>query len=128
MNLQFNRIIIDADEQPAVIERYAGFMYLYRYDLRQEEPIESETEDTPKNRYSFVEVRLKGYPNRNETIKDLIRKLVSLEDELKLVNDFNEASLHNEVNSTDYKDYIKYLEFRREIKQNVRTDFSNAGY
>ena len=73
MNLEFGRVTVDTDVQPAVIERYAGNMYLYRYDLKQEEFVESEleTEDSSKLRYSFVEVRLKGYPNRNETIKFL---------------------------------------------------------
>lgn len=129
MNLEFGRIYIDADEAPAVIERYAGSMYLYRYDLKLEEPVETESEDdTPKSRYSFVEVRLKGYPNRNETIKCLLRKLVTLEDELKLINDFNEAVENDELNSDDYTNYKKYLEFRKEIKRNVRTDFDNEGY
>lgn len=129
MNLEFGRIYIDTDETPAVIERYAGSMYLYRYDLKLEEPVETESEDdTPKSRYSFVEVRLKGYPNRNETIKCLLRKLVTLEDELKLINDFNEAVENDELNSDDYTNYKKYLEFRKEIKRKVRTDFDNEGY
>lgn len=129
MNLEFGRIYIDTDETPAVIERYAGSMYLYRYDLKLEEPVETESEDdTHKSRYSFVEVRLKGYPNRNETIKCLLRKLVTLEDELKLINDFNEAVENDKLNSDDYTNYKKYLEFRKEIKRNVRTDFDNEGY
>ena len=129
MNLEFGRIYMDADETPAVIERYAGGMYLYRYDLKLEEPVETESEDdTPKARYSFVEVRLKGYPNRNETIKCLLRKLVTLEDELKLINDFNEAVENDDLDSDDYTNYKKYLEFRKEVKRNVRTDFDNEGY
>lgn len=127
MNLEFGRIIIDADTPPATIERYAGYMYIYRYELKQEEPITSE-DRLFKNRYSFVEVRLKGYPNRNETVKYLLRQLVSLEDELKLINDYNESIITNNTNSTDYSNYVKYLTFRREVKSKVNEDFTNAGY
>lgn len=126
MNLEFGRVTIDADEKPAVIERYAGHMYIYRYDI-QHETIESE-ENEHQNRYSFVEVRLKGFPNRNETVKYLLRQLVTLEDELKLINDYNESIITNNTDSTDYSDYVKYLTFRREVKSKVNNDFTNAGY
>lgn len=127
MNLEFNRVYVDANEMPAVIERYAGNKYLYRYDLRQEEPVQSEENESPMGRYSFVDVRLVGYPNHNETIKYLIRQLISLEDELKLINDYNESVLFEPDSSTSegYQDYITYLEVRRTIKSKVKTDFSN---
>ena len=128
MNLIFDRVYMNADEQPVVLEKIAGNMYLYRYDLREEEPVESDNEMfNESRRFSFVEVRLKGCPNKSETIKHLIRRLVTLEDELKLLNDYNEVINleENASNSEEYENYMRYLEFRKEIKQKVKHDFDN---
>lgn len=122
MNLVFNKTIITSKEIPTVIERRKDNTCLYKYDLQE---IATDTEEL---KYSYVPVVLKGYPNRNEAIKGLLRKLVTLEDELKLINDFNEAVENDELKSPEYTEYIKYLEFRKEIKQKVKTDFTNAGY
>lgn len=128
MNLEFGRLYIDTNEELPVIERYAGNMYLYRYDLRLEESVEED--ETNLKRYSFVEVRLQGYPNRNETIKNLIHQLVSSDDEMKLNNDYNEVmNFEDNPKETDaYKEYMKYLNFRKEIRTKVNVDFDDSGY
>lgn len=130
MNLAFDRVVKDYVTPPAVLERNKGNMYLYRYDIIEVpyEPSNDNMEPTHEGkRYSFVEVLLPGYPNKNEVIKYLIRQLVSLEDELKIINDYNEV-IHldeNYLNSDEYTTYIEYLRIRHEIKSKVNTDFNN---
>ncbi len=130
MNLSFDRVIKDYVTPPAVLERNKGNMYLYRYDIVEASSTEPSDDDIPVpegTKYSFVEVLLPGYPNKNEVIKYLIRKLVSLEDELKIINDYNEV-LHLDpdyVNSEEYKTYMEYLRVRHEIKSKLKTDFDN---
>lgn len=126
MNLTFARTYIDTNERPEVFERLKGNMYLYRYDIQQEESIKDEETKETVNRYSFVTVQLKGYPNSNEVIKYLIRLIVSLEDELKLINDYNESLLFNE--SAEDSEYVQYLTLRRELKTKVINDFNNNKY
>lgn len=131
MNLILDRTIYTSVEKPAIIERNKDHTYAYRYDLKEEAKKDTEDEMTSEiegTKYSYVSVLLKGYPNRNETIKYLLRKLVSLEDELKLVNDYNEAVKFEDFDSEEYKSYIDYLTLRKTIKTKVKEDFKNAGY
>lgn len=128
MNLKFNRLYIDSNCNLDIIERIPSNYYIYKYDLREES--EDEFQSSPNKKYSYVEVKLKGFPNYNETIKALLRMLVSLEDELKLINDYNEAlEFEYEYKDTkEYKNYIEYISFRKEIKDKVKQDFTNNGY
>lgn len=124
MNLQFVRTYMDTNERPSVFERLKGNMYLYRYDIQQEAPVETEDSEESLDRYSFVAVQLKGYPNSNEVIKCMIRMLLSLEDELKLLNDYNESIIFGEPLYDD-SEYIQYLTLRRLLKTVVSNDFKN---
>lgn len=130
-----------SDYNPPVIERIAGFTYIYRYDIQQEDPVsrkdvmggedsENSEDEEPIPQYSFVSVTLKGYPSRQQTIKALLKQMYSIEDELKIINDYNEVmALSEDPTSTDeYNTYIDYLTVRRAIKIKVNDDFTNNGY
>lgn len=131
MNLIFNRTVVSSTTPLDILERRVDNTYLYRYDLQdipQEESGDSETRLIPEgNKYSYVSIMLNGYPNKNEVIKYLIRQLLTTEDELKIINDYNEVvNLVPEYESTDeYKTYMDYLTVRHEIKSKVSKDFKN---
>ena len=131
MNLIFNRTIVSSYTPLEILERRVDNTYLYRYDLQeipQERSDDSETRPIPEgNTYSYVSVMLNGYPNKNEVIKYLIRQLLTAEDELKIINDYNEVvSLVPEYESTEeYRTYMHYLTLRHEIKSKVSEDFKN---
>ena len=131
MNLIFNRTVVNSLTPLDILERRADNTYLYRYDLHeipQEESDDSETRPIQEgNTYSYVSVMLNGYPNKSEVIKYLIRQLLTEEDELKIINDYNEVvNLVSGFENTDeYKTYMNYLTIRHEIKSKVSEDFKN---
>ena len=131
MNLIFNRTVVSNSTPLEILERRVDNTYLYRYDLQeipQEKHDDSETRPIPEgNTYSYVSVMLNGYPNKNEVIKYLIRQLLTTEDELKIINDYNEVvSLVPEYENTEeYRTYMDYLTIRHEIKSKVSEDFKN---
>ena len=131
MDLIFNRTVVNSPTPLDVLERRVDNTYLYRYDLQeipQEKSDDTKMSPIPEgNIYSYVSVMLNGYPNKNEVIKHLIRQLLSEEDELKIINDYNEVvSLVPEYESTDeYRTYMNYLTIRHEIKSKVNEDFKN---
>ena len=131
MNLIFNRTVVSSTTPLDILERRVDNTYLYKYDLQeipQEESDDSETRPIQEgNTYSYVSVMLNGYPNKSEVIKYLIRQLLTEEDELKIINDYNEViNLVPEYESTDeYKTYMDYLTVRHEIKSKVNEDFKN---
>lgn len=131
MDLIFNRTVVNSPTPLDVLERRVDNTYLYRYDLQEiprEKSDDSEMSPIPEgNTYSYVSVMLNGYPNKNEVIKYLIRQLLTTEDELKIINDYNEVvSLAPEYESTEeYRTYMDYLTIRHEIKSKVNEDFKN---
>lgn len=128
MDLVLNRTYTDGSDGLEIIRRLPDKHYLYKYDFR-EEPDKQREDGTTEKCYSYVPVLLKGYPNLNEVIKYLLRQVISLENELKMINDLNEIKMLDEGNineSPEYEVYTRYLELRREIKHKVRDDFNNA--
>lgn len=131
MDLIFNRTVVNSPTPLDVLERRVDNTYLYRYDLQeipQEKSDDTEMSPIPEgNTYSYVSVMRNGYPNKNEVIKYLIRQLLTTEDELKIINDYNEVvSLVPEYESTEeYRTYMDYLTIRHEIKSKVNEDFKN---
>ena len=133
MDLMFNRTIVSDTTVPEILERRKDNTYLYRYDLQEIVKEESTSEEessipsTDEHTYSYVSVMLNGYPNRGEVIKYLIRQLVTLEDELKIINDYNEVVklVKNYTKTEEYKTYMDYLTIRHEIKSKVSEDFKN---
>lgn len=128
--MNFNLSRTSLDFKPPVIERIKGMHYIYRYDIQEEEVPSMRDENKTEKRYSFVEVPLAGYPNRRQVVKVLLKQLITMEDELNILNDYNEVvNLEENYKETEeYKVYMQYIILRHTIKNKVKEDFNHYNF
>lgn len=118
---------IEMNEQPNLIEKLGNGTYYYNYDIKSEEVsiTDPETEDvTTETRWSCVQAHLRGVPECTSCIQAIIRKYISTEEELALINKYSAYQMGIIVDSSVCSEYQEYCGLVATIKANVKKDFS----
>lgn len=75
--------------------------------------------------YEFTLLQYKDMPTMDQCIKSLLKSVLDTDNELKLINDYNDAVTEGNTSSNASEEYNQWLIVRKEIKANVRQDFEN---
>lgn len=126
--LQINRIT--SEQKPDVIEIIDIHNYRYNYNIVETTGLShtnaEDEEPVVITMYEYTPILLKGYPNYADCVRAVLREYVSLEDEFKIINEYNESIAMNEdERDTEAIDnYKQYLQLRKEIKSIIKKDFN----
>lgn len=122
--LTLNRIY--DNKKPDTVIKLGNGYYYYNYDIKEEQIIETDEEGNSNEitRWSFIPVYIAGEPNSDDCIKAVIKQYISIEDELKLINQFYSYKLGITRDETVENDYIEYLKMIRGIKEGVKFSFN----
>ena len=117
---------IKMESKPKMIHPLGDGTYYYNYDIKEIE-VDSESELEDKEiQYSFIQVMLRGQPNYKRCIQAIIRKYLTAESELSLINKYNKYLLGLSEDANTYNDYLDYVNLVSEIQTKVKNDFNVA--
>lgn len=116
------------DKQPEHIMNLGDGTYYYNYDIQEKEMSRMDG-DAPEQftGYDAVVALVQGTPEYKKTVKALIRKYYTSDEEFDLINSYNEALQKGLTEGKDIDAYKEYLALRNAIKAYVKGDFDIKG-
>ena len=89
--------------------------YYYNFNITEDE--------NGDERFDYV--KLFGIPNYKDCVKAVIRFYYSVDEELELINDYNQAIMDsNNLDLQKIENYKSFLTIREQIKEMVKQDFN----
>lgn len=110
-----------SEQEPKKIEYLNDGSYYYNYDRQPFESTNQEGETITS--YCFVQIHAWGHPNYKTCIKEVIRKYLSEEKELGIINDYNSYQRGLIDAGEAVTNYNEYLQLLKDIKTNIYSDF-----
>lgn len=119
--------------KPSALEPVGNGNWLYRRDIRQEEPrkgIGLHGRDGQEGRpeWSCLEVTVIGSPSYGGIVEAVIRSRYSVSEELAMVNKYNARMSGAVVAEGIEEEYAEYLKWVDGVKRQAREDLSAAGF
>ena len=119
---------ITMNVEPQIIERLGDNTYYYNYDIiKGEAPKTNMREGEPeemKTVWSYIQVHLNGVPNSSDCVRAVIKKYVTIDEEMNILNKYSKYQLGLSSDASDYDNYYEYVELLSNIKTKVKKDFN----
>ena len=107
-------------EKPEAIQVINQTSYYYNYNIKEEDSVD--LDGNPIKIYRFDSIALKGIVSPSTILDAVLKTIISKEDELKLINNFNKYQLGL---SKLPQDYIDYINKRDSLKQQIEKDYGS---
>ena len=111
------------DNKPSTLEAVGNGSYLYRWNIQEITPEQSENnESEKKTSWQCDEITVWAPFNSGDIINAVIRSSYTAEAEIALVNKFNAYQQGMSVEASIVSEYTDYLTFVANVKRQVRQD------
>ncbi len=112
------------DNKPSIWEAVGNGSYLYRWNIQEITPEQSENDESEKKTtWQCEEVTVWPPYDTGSIINAVIRASYTAEAEIALVNKYNAYQQGMNVGADIVSEYSEYLAFVQNVKQQVRKDF-----
>lgn len=111
--------------RPNLFKDLGNNIWEYNYDIQTQSYIipnmntTSNSNGDPTTMYKFIPVRIQGKPTYEECFKAVWRKLYTIDQEIQLINDYNESVINKTEIPTQY---TNYLHKRKQVIQQIKND------
>lgn len=113
------------DKKPSSFEAVGNGSYLYRWNIQEVEPEQSEdNESEKKTTWECDEVTVWSPFKTEDIINSVIRASYTAEAEIAIINKFNAYQQGMNVDADVVSEYTDYLAFIANVKRQVRQDFN----
>lgn len=114
--------------KPDLFKDLGNNIWEYNYDIQEQScivpnmnTINNSNSGETITMYNYIPVRIQGKPTYDECFKAVWRKLYTIDQEIQLINDYNESVINKTEVPTQYTDY---LHTRKQVMQQIKKDVS----
>lgn len=114
---------------PVPVDIVGDKAYYYNYIVNEKDVESTTTDGSPVNVHvwEYVPLYMNGTPNQGDVISELIRKHVSQDEELALVNKYNAFQFGITSDNKAEREYKEFCRLAAGIRERVKMDFQSLG-
>lgn len=114
---------------PVPVDIVGDKAYYYNYIVNEKDVESAAPDGSPVtvHVWEYVPLYMNGTPDQGDVISELIRKHVSQDEELALVNKYNAFKFGITSDSKAEQDYKEFCKLAADIRERVKMDFQSIG-